>query len=105
MYNVQKMTDLRFAWDDRKNQANRRKHGVSFEEDQTAFHDENAKVYYDPDHSAVEDRFSLLGLTLRVVVVCHCHREEESIVRIISARNANRRERNDYWRESDESPL
>jgi hypothetical protein len=60
MYNVN-MNDLSFAWDDRKNRINRRKHGVSFEEAQTAFLDENAKLYFDPDHSQDEDRFIVTG--------------------------------------------
>lgn len=93
------MNGLRFVWDERKNLANQRKHGVSFEEAETAFHDENAKVYFDPDHSEDEDRFILLGMSLqlRLLVVCHCYREGESVVRIISARRADKREERDYW--------
>jgi len=93
------MDGLRFVWDAGKNLANRRKHGVSFEEAQTAFHDENAMVYFDPDHSEEEDRFILLGMSLqlRVLVVCHCYREGESVVRIISARKADKREQEGYW--------
>lgn len=98
MYNVRMV--LRFSWDEHKNQLNRRKHGVSFEEAQTAFLDERAKLYFDPDHSEEEDRFILLGLSyqLRVLVVCHCHREEDQVVRIVSARKATRRERCSYDR-------
>jgi uncharacterized DUF497 family protein len=93
------MNGLRFVWDAGKNLANRRKHGVSFEEAQTAFHDENAMVYFDPDHSEEEDRFILLGMSLqlRVLVVCHCYREGESVIRIISARRADKREQEGYW--------
>ena len=93
------MTELRFVWDDRKSLANRRKHGVSFEEARTAFLDESAKVYFDPDHSETEVRFVLLGISLqlRVLVVCHCYREGESVVRIISARKADKREQESYW--------
>lgn len=93
------MSDLRFVWDPNKDRANHRKHGVRFEEAATAFRDENAKVYFDPDHSNREDRFILLGLSfqLRVLVVCHCYREADRIVRIISARKADRREQEDYW--------
>lgn len=96
-YNVH-MDELTFVWDERKNRANRRKHGVAFEEARTAFYDENAIVYFDPDHSEDEDRFILLGMSarLRVLVVCHCLREGESILRIISARKANTRERKAY---------
>ena len=93
------MDELRFAWDEKKNRANQRKHGVSFQEAQTAFYDENAKVYSDPDHSEDESRFLLLGLSirLRTLVVCHCFREAESVIRIISARKANKLEERDYW--------
>jgi uncharacterized protein len=93
------MADLRFVWDEAKNRANRRKHGVSFEEAQTAFLDEHARVYFDPDHSESEDRFLLLGISfqLRVLVVCHCYREKDLVVRIISARKADRREQESYW--------
>jgi hypothetical protein len=93
---------LRFEWDERKNKANRRKHGVAFEEAQTAFYDENAIQFFDPDHSHEEDRFLLLGLSykLRVLVVCHCFREPETVVRIISARKADPDEELTYWRRS-----
>ena len=94
------MKRLIFEWDDRKEKANRKKHGVSFEEARTAFHDENAIVFLDPDHSEDEDRFILLGLSFkpRVVVVCHCFRESESIIRLISARRADDGEEQEYWR-------
>ena len=93
------MPALRFVWDERKNQSNRRRHGVSFEEARTAFLDENAKVYFDPDHSEAEDRFILLGISLklRVLVVCHCFREGEGMIRLISARRADKQEEKDYW--------
>jgi uncharacterized protein len=57
-------------------------------------------VYFEPDHSKDEDSFILVGMSfgLRVLVVCHCYRESERLVRIISARRANRREQEDYWR-------
>jgi uncharacterized DUF497 family protein len=92
--------DLVFEWDEGKNSANRQKHGVSFEEARSAFLDENARVLPDPEHSETEDRFILLGLGTsdRILVVCHCYREEEeeSIVRIISARKADREEQRQY---------
>lgn len=92
------MTDLIFEWDERKNRTNRRKHGVSFEEARTAFLDENARVMPDPEHSAEEERFVLLGLSisLHVLVVCHCYRQEEEVIRIISARKADRDEQQQY---------
>lgn len=92
------MNELRFVWDAQKDRVNVRKHGVSFAEARTAFYDEHAKLYFDPDHSDTEDRFILLGFSfrLRVVVVCHCWREAEGVVRIITARRANRREEAAY---------
>ena len=94
------MNALRFDWDERKSRTNVRKHGVSFEEARTAFYDEHAVQFLDPDHSEDEDRFILLGLSvrLRMLVVCHALRESETVVRIISARKANKLEEADYWR-------
>ena len=94
------MNEMRFEWDEAKNRANRRKHGVSFDEAQTVFLDEHAIRFFDPDHSEEEDRFLMLGIShqLRVVVVCHCFRAEESVIRLISARKANRKEDAEYWK-------
>ena len=96
---VVRMNDIRFEWDERKNRENRRKHKVSFEEAQSVFLDEKALRFFDPDHSQDEDRFLMLGMsfTLRVLVVCHCYREDESVIRIISARKADKSEQSDYW--------
>jgi len=93
------MNAVRFEWDEAKNRENRRKHRVSFEEAQTVFFDENAVRFFDPDHSADEDRFLMLGIStrLRVLVVCHCFRVSESVIRIISARRADKGEEADYW--------
>jgi uncharacterized DUF497 family protein len=64
------------------------------------FFDEEAMEFPDPDHSDDEDRFLLLGRSfrLRVLVVCHCFRQSESVIRIISARRATRKERRTYTR-------
>jgi uncharacterized protein len=85
---------LRFAWDERKNRANRCKHGIWFEEAQSAFQDLHARMFYDPEHSEEEDRFLLLGMSSagRVLVVVHCYREAESLIRMISARRATKKE-------------
>lgn len=93
------MEELRFTWDERKSTTNAQKHGVTLEEAKTSFSDEYARVFYDPDHSDDETRFLLLGLSarLRVLVVVHCFRESETLVRIISARKADRQEQRDYW--------
>ncbi len=94
------MKELRFEWDERKKKANIKKHGISFDEARTAFYDENAIQFFDPDHSESEDRFILLGISLklRILVVCHCFRESETVVRIISARKADGDEEKEYWR-------
>ena len=94
------MKDLRFEWDEDKNRENIKKHGVSFQEAQTIFLDENAMRFFDPDHSQDEDRFIMLGMSfkLRVLVVCHCHRKNDTVIRIISARKADKHEAMGYWR-------
>ncbi|MBI4465170.1 MAG: BrnT family toxin [Acidobacteria bacterium] len=94
------MPELRFEWDERKNTENKRKHGVSFKEAQTVFFDEHALLIDDPDHSESEERFILLGLSsaLRSLVVCHCYRRRGGVIRLISARKANRLEREQYER-------
>jgi len=92
---------IRFEWDPAKAAPNLRKHGVSFAEAETAFYDDYARVLPDPEHSTdEEDRFLLLGVSgaLRVLVVVHCIREAGSVIRLISARRATRRERAQYGR-------
>lgn len=91
------MTHLSFEWDPKKEASNVAKHRVSFSEAQTAFTDEFARLIPDPDHSVDEDRFILLGTSIgsRLLVICHCVRSEDSI-RIISARKAQKQERNIY---------
>lgn len=92
------MSGLHFQWDDEKAAANVKKHGINFEEAKSVFRDERAKLISDPDHSEGEDRFVLLGLseTLRLLVVCHCYRGENHVIRIISARKATTRESESY---------
>jgi uncharacterized protein len=89
---------LHFTWDAAKARANVIKHGVSFEEAETAFSDDDAIVLPDPEHSAAEERFVLIGLSvaLRVLVVVHCEPEPDSAIRLISARRATRSERGQY---------
>lgn len=93
------MGDLRFEWDERKNAANRRKHGVSFDEASSIFADGQALFMADLDHSNTEDRFVLLGMSqrFRLLVVSHTYRESDDVVRIISARKANNAERRQYF--------
>lgn len=89
---------MRFEWDERKALANARKHRITFDEAQTVFYDDGALLYDDPDHSEDEDRFLLVGPStkLRLLVVVHCYRESDEVIRIISARVATRSERRAY---------
>ena len=92
------MSNIKFEWDARKASANKKKHGVTFEEARTVFFDENAKLIDDPDRCDDEERFVLLGLSssLNVVLVCHCFREVGNVIRIISARKASTHESKQY---------
>ena len=92
------MVDLVFKWDEKKNIKNLKKHGVSFEEAKSVFYDDNAVEFYDSEHSKKEDRFLLLGLSthLRILLICHCYKEKDSIIKIISARKATKNEQKLY---------
>lgn len=92
------MNLIRFEWDEHKNQANIRKHQVSFVEAKSVFYDPNALLIHDPDHSNEEDRFIMLGMSekTRLLIVCHCYREDDEIIRLISARKANATEKTYY---------
>ncbi len=92
------MEYLRFEWDENKNAINKAKHKVSFEEAQTVFYDADAIVIDDPDHSETEERFIILGFSskAKLLVVCHCYRESDSVIRIISARKATTKESLQY---------
>ncbi|CAK7021634.1 MAG: hypothetical protein DELT_02429 [Desulfovibrio sp.] len=91
---------MKFEWDEAKAVANEKKHGVLFGEAQTVFDDHYALLIPDPDHSDDEDRFVLLGISaaLRMLVVCHCYRENDETIRIISARKATKNEAIAYKR-------
>jgi uncharacterized protein len=93
------MDTLDFVWDEAKNTINKKKHGISFEEARTVFYDENALLISDPDHSDSEDRFLLLGYSsqVRALIVSHCYRARDSLIRIISAMKANKHERRQYF--------
>jgi hypothetical protein len=98
------MNEVKFTWDEEKAKANVQKHGVSFEEALSVFADENARLKHDPEHSDEEDRFIILGFSssLRVLVVCHVYRQNDQVIRIISARKATRNERTQYGRAYEE---
>ena len=88
------MNNLHFVWDENKNRANQRKHKISFDEAKTVFYDENARLIPDPDHSENEERFIIMGVSsnLRMLVVVHCYKENNEVIRIISARKVTRNE-------------
>ncbi len=92
------MPGLEFEWDPRKNRANLRKHRVAFEEARSVFFDEDALVASDPDHSDEEDRFLIIGFSIRarMLLVCFCERRGGHVIRIISARKATRKEQYQY---------
>jgi len=94
---------MQFVWDESKNIANVKKHKVSFEEAKSVFFDANAKIIHDPDHSDTEDRFLILGLSvlLKLLVVCHCYKEDDDVIRIISARKATKKETSKYGGENE----
>lgn len=89
----------RFEWDPEKARTNKHKHGISFEEAQGVFYDENARFMADPEHREDEERFLLLGMSAnpRILVVCHCYRKSDSLIRLISARRATKNEQTLYW--------
>ena len=89
---------MTFEWDENKNRINQSKHKISFEEAETVFYVERALLINDPDHSLEEERFIILGMSIRanLLIVCHCCRSEENIIRIISARNATKTESSYY---------
>jgi len=94
------MKRIEFAWDTGKARRNLRKHGVTFEEARSVFFDESAIEFYDDPHSEEGDRFLLLGLSshARLILVCHCYREDTGTIRIISARKATVSESKHYGR-------
>lgn len=95
------MGEINFTWDENKNQINRVKHNVSFEEAVSVFYDKMALVKDDPDHSENEDRFIIIGISnnARLLVVCHCYRASDTEIRLISARKATKNETMQYFEE------
>lgn len=91
---------IEFEWDRSKNDNNIEKHGIDFNEAKTVFYDVEALVISDPDHSKDEERFIILGLStnINLLIVCHCYRDDDKIIRIISARKATKKEVDYYER-------
>ena len=92
------MNDIRFQWNQNKSNENIKKHKVSFEEAKTVFVDENARLITDPEHSINEERFIIIGISnkLRILVVVHTYKENDEVIRIISARKATKSETKYY---------
>ena len=97
MYNI--IIGINVTWDEEKNRSNQKKHGVSFEEAQMVFYDDDSVLFDDPDHSFGEERFLIIGITSteKLCIVSHCYRDDNKVLRIISARKATRHEQNIYW--------
>jgi len=93
------MNDIEFSWDPKKAEINQKKHHITFEEATTVFYDADALVIDDPEHSTEEDRFIILGYSSKanLLIVCHCYRNSDQVIRIISARKATTNERNQYY--------
>lgn len=91
---------LRFEWDENKNQINKKKHGLSFETAREVFFGEAAILFDDPDHSANEERFLIIGMirSSKICIVSHCYRDSGNVIRLISAREATKKERQVYLR-------
>jgi uncharacterized DUF497 family protein len=96
---MQFMKNITFEWDASKASLNKKKHGISFDEAKTVFFDETAKIIHDPEHSDDEERFIILGLSVNVcmLVVVHCYRKNDRIIRLISARKATQKESIQYY--------
>lgn len=92
------MISVYYEWDENKNRANIAKHGIAFDEAMTVFDDDNALYKSDPDHSDEEERFIILGMSTEtnLLVVCHCYKESDTVVRIFSARRATKTEQAEY---------
>ena len=91
---------IKFEWDENKNTINKKKHKISFDEAKTVFYDEDALLIDGPEHSEEEERFIILGFSnkFNLLVVCHCYRKSETVIRIISARKATKTEFEQYKR-------
>jgi len=91
---------ITFEWDPEKNRANYKKHKVWFDEAKTVFYDQDARLIHDPDHTEDEDRWVMLGMSgkLRLLTVCHSYRKNDAVIRIFSARKAEKDERINYGR-------
>ena len=86
-------------WDDNKAEINRKKHGITFEKAAEVFLDEFLIDDYDEEHSDDEDRIKVIGRVGKIIVVIYTERGEK--YRLISARNATKKERDKYYGQYD----
>jgi len=95
---IYELRGQKFNWNRNKNISNIEKHGISFKSAALTFFDPNAATLDDASHSQGEERFLLIGLseTYRLLTVCHCYREDDTVIRIISARKATKQEEQEY---------
>jgi uncharacterized protein len=91
---------VRFDWDPDKNARNREKHGVTFEEAKTVFEDNLFVSFADPEHSAAEKRYLIMGQSVQGRLLVVSYTERRGSIRMISAREATRRERRFYEEEA-----
>ena len=91
---IYNLSGLTFMWDMEKSELNEKKHKISFKEAATVFLDSDTEYIPDIEHSVDEERTIAVGysVNLNLLIVCHCLREEETIIRIFSAREATRKE-------------
>jgi uncharacterized DUF497 family protein len=87
---------MEFEWDEEKAAANLTKHGVSFEEAKTVFSDPLYVDFYDPDHSFDEHRYIIIGESQQRRLLIVSYTERDDVVRLISAREVTRSEREAY---------
>ena len=87
---------MRFEWDENKAAANLARHGVSFEEAATVFGDPLSDTFNDPDHSTEERRFVIIGMSEKGKMLIVAHTDNGEVVRLISAREPTRGEREFY---------
>jgi uncharacterized DUF497 family protein len=92
---------IKFDWNAVKAAANIKKHGVSFEEAKSVFFDDFAVQFFDQENSETEERFLMLGMSneTKLLIVCHCERDDGNAIRVISARKATKNESKHYLRE------
>lgn len=100
MYNVH--MKIKFEWDENKNSENKKKHDVSFEEASTVFLNFPLEIFFDPEHSAAEDRYIAMGFSNkhRLLLVVHCENAKGTVIRIISARKATKKEQKSVFGEN-----